>query len=80
MYGCRERTGDGRSWRDQFQPLVGDSPAVVAAAVLSPAVAAAAAVIRPPARESVSLITLVTAILVAKAIVAASALVAVKIF
>ncbi len=77
MYRCRERVGDGRSWRDQIQPLVGDSPAVIAAAVLSPAVAAAAAAVRPPARESVSLINLVAAILVAKAIVAASVLVVV---
>ncbi len=61
-YECWKQSGDGRSWQNQIQPLVGDSPAVVAAAVLSPAVAAAAAAVRPPARKSVSLMTLVTAI------------------
>jgi hypothetical protein len=74
MYECWKQSGDGRCWQNQIQPLVGDSPAVVAAAVLSPAVAAAAAAVRPPARKSVSLMTLVTAILVAKAVVAASTL------
>jgi hypothetical protein len=75
MCRCRRCAGDGRSWRGHFQPLVGDIPAVIAAAVLTPAVAAAA--VRPPARESISLIDLVAAILVAKAIVAASVFVVV---
>ncbi len=70
-------SGDRRSCRNHLPPLVGVSPAVVAAAVLSPAVPAANAAIHPPARISVSLMTLVSTILVAIAIEAASTLVVV---
>jgi hypothetical protein len=65
MCYCRRCAGDGQSWRGHSQPLVGDIPAVVAAAVQTPAVAAAAAAVRPPARRSLSLVDLVAAILVA---------------
>jgi hypothetical protein len=63
-----------------MQLLVGVSPAVVAAAVLSPVVPAAYAAVRPPARVSISLMTLVPGILVAIAVEPAASLVVVAAF
>ncbi len=74
---CRGIAGVGQEWRGPIQLLVGDIPAVIAAAVLSPAVAAAAAAVRSPARGSLSLVDLVAAIPVAVAVVAASVFVVV---
>ncbi len=77
MSYCRRSAGVGQNWRGHFQLLVGDIPAVIAAAVLPPAVAATAAAVRPPARGSLSLVDLVAAIPVAVAVVAASVFVVV---
>jgi hypothetical protein len=60
-----------------MQLLVGVAPAVVAAAVLSPAVPAASAAVRPPDRVSISLMTLVPSILVVIAVETAASLVVV---